>query len=586
MKTFICMLSLVCLAAAIPMSADNWTADQIEMLADLSENLQRYKQRTSNVTDEPTDLKSGRGCLVKSDCYEDEFCADTPGIVNTLTSMFNHQNENSRLVVKANIRGKECSTTPNNYMKRINKGNVLRLWNESVEEIRAILGASKMSDYGIDMPSIIDVQFTDITEPVLRTTAVDQNNQFLPLFLILALRGDSGTDDRTNLLVLLSLFQQQQFGGTGSINTLSNPFLLYSLLGSGSTGSSDILLYSFLMNPTGITTTPGQAGDLPVGSNSFFSNPLILYSLLNNEGSDNNLLLLLFMSGGLGGTTGGVGGGVGGINQLLPLLLLSNSSSLGGGDLSSILPLLLLSGGGLGGIGGDPSGGGINSLIPLLLLDSDILGGSSNDNILPLLLLSSGGLGGTGTGAGTGLESILPLLLLSNSSLGGGSGGIDSLLPLLLLSGGGLTGGLPGGVPGQGGINSLLPLLLLSENGLGGGDNNILLLSLLSQGATGGITGGGSGIESILPLLLLSNSSLGGSGDLNDILPLLLLSGGGLGGGTIDPSTGLPVQSPITQLLPLLLLRQNSGTTDNTLLLFILMFSQQSFPTPVSNLYG
>lgn len=106
-------------------------------------------------------------CLVKSDCGVDEFCADAPEYVRILTTEYHHEHEIARIKTKANIRGRECSFTPSAYMKKIDKERVVRLWNDSVEEIRSILDAAEITP---DIPLVMDVQFYDITEPVLRTT--------------------------------------------------------------------------------------------------------------------------------------------------------------------------------------------------------------------------------------------------------------------------------------------------------------------------------------------------------------------------------------------------------------------------------
>lgn len=66
MKTLVCILSLICLAAAMPSyrphrTAEDLTAEEIELLADLAERVQRYETTTRNLTDEPTDLRTGKG---------------------------------------------------------------------------------------------------------------------------------------------------------------------------------------------------------------------------------------------------------------------------------------------------------------------------------------------------------------------------------------------------------------------------------------------------------------------------------------------------------------------------------------------
>ncbi|XP_076817278.1 uncharacterized protein LOC143462851 isoform X2 [Clavelina lepadiformis] len=545
-----------------------------EDIARLTELANTVASDTRDKIYSPTSLKVGPGCIRHTDCKSTWTCEDIPAALNDVMRYTTHENDVINLRRKAKIEGKECIRPIAEVLNAHPKDAVADRIVELINKLNTIMENADVEKYQQVYPNVSEIlqvsaKYEVSSLSLARASEVAPYDTFSNIFLILALRGNDGDvslDAET--LILLSLLQTQQPSGSttpvdfGS-NIFNNPILLFLLLGDSGGSSSNILLLLLLSQGGGglfPTSNVPRQGDVAFGSNNLLL-PLILLTALDGSGtgSDNTLLLLFLTSGGFGGAGTGTGTG---IESLLPILLLSDSDILNGDD--NLLLLLLLS----GGLGGG-TGGGIESILPLLLLSNSSLGGGlgGDDNLLLLLLLSGGlggGGGGYGTGTGTGIESLLPILLLSGD---GGLGGDDNLLLLLLLS-----GGLGGGA-GTGGIESILPLLLLSNSslggGLGGGDDNLLLLLLLSGGLGGGGgygTGTGTGTGGIDPLLLILLLGDGLGSGTNDLLPILLLSGG-LGGGSGD----------INSILPLLLITQ-SGDNDILPLLFLTGFFQS---TPV-----
>ncbi|CAK8696842.1 unnamed protein product [Clavelina lepadiformis] len=557
------------------------------------ENIAYLTELSQSLIDEPSPLPIGQRCFHQTDCPSSMQCENVEGALVDAFSHTTHETDMQRVKRKAKIDGKECMRSVFEVTHAYPKDVIVERIAELLQEMNKIFEDAGVEVYGSNVTELVTSTLDNVhslSAPLTKVADVAPVDPLLTIMLVLATRGNGGSSsiDATTL-ILLSLLQTQQPVGyvpgsqpvgyvpgsqpvdLGS-NIFNNPFLLYILLNDNDSGSSsDLLLYLILLGGGSQLGIPRQGDPSPTNpSTNAFLSPFIIFALLDDSGSDSNLILLYLMTqGGLGGGTGGAGG----LGSLLPILLLSNSSlggSLTGGD-NNLLTLLLLT----GGLGGGGDTGGLGSLLPILLLgDSTIGGGLGGDDSLLTLLLLSGGLGGGGGYGDTGgLGSVLPILLLTNSSLGGGlTGGDDSLLTLLLLSGG-LGGG--GGYGDTGGLGSLLPILLLTNSSLGGGltggDDSLLTLLLLSGGL-----GGAGGINPLFLLQLLNVTDTG-------IDPILLLAlSGGLGGGGTDPSTGVPAPTTggfdINSLLPFILI-SDSGSSNSVLLLYLLSFAQNSANT-------
>merc|ERR1712183_196977 len=289
-----------------------------------------------------------------------------------------------------------------------------------------------------------------------------------PLILLLLLDDDKSSS-LTDLLPIL-LMGSMGASGMGADAGISGILPLILLLDGNTTDTSDLLL---IMMASGGALGGGAAGgdlnsllpilllgDNKLGSGSDSTKDLLLFSLLGN--------------GGLGGTDGAAGG----LGGILPLLLLSNSSILSGDD--SLLMVLLLS----GGLGGAAEGAApdMNMLLPLIMKDS------LNDTKDLLLIMMMGGLGGAG-GAG-GLGGMLPLLLLGNGTMD------TTTLVLVMVMSQAQPGTVTPGTGGitidpASGLNGILPLLLLKDSGTDDTLTTLLLVNMMSQGgaATGGLLG-------------------------------------------------------------------------------------------------
>lgn len=149
-------------------------------------------------------------------------------------------------------------------------------------------------------------------------------------------------------------------------------------------------------------------------------NPLLLMAMSKGESND-SLLPLLLMGGGLGGNAQGAQAGA--IDPMMFMLL--------GDKVDDILPLILMQQGGA--LGGGAAQGGIQGILPFLLMGDD----KSSKDLLPLLMMS-GGLGAQGGGQA---GAINPLMFLAM-----GDGDIDPMT-LMMMSGG--FGGQGGGLFGQ-----------------------------------------------------------------------------------------------------------------------------------------
>ncbi|CAK8696841.1 unnamed protein product [Clavelina lepadiformis] len=527
------------------------------------EDIARLTELSNNLIEEPTDLPIGKGCFLNSDCQGTWQCENVEAALTDAFNHTTHESDYERVKRKAKINGKECIRPIAEVVNAYPKEVIVERIGELLGQLSKIMEEADVQNFGSDTAELITASLDNVQDfnaPLIRVAAVAPVNPLSNLFFILALRGNDGASLDATTLILLSLFQSQQPGIDLAADPFSNPFLLYILLNNDDSGRGfDILLFFFIMNgnigyPTAPSSVPRQgAAQYVYPSTNAFLSPFILYSLLDNSGSDSNLIFLYLLTNG------------GGSNPLLSFLLLSDNTSI---DQDTILTYMLL---------GENSGGagGFGSLLPILLLSNNSLGGglTGGDNSLLTLLLLSGGLGGT-----DGLGSLLPILLLSDSTLGGGLGGDDSLITLLLLTGG-LGGG--GGYGDTGGLGSLLPILLLSNSSLGGGltggDNSLLTLLLLSGGL-----GGAGGIN---PLFLLELLNVTDSG----IDPILLLALSGSFG--TDSSTGVSAPTTgsagINAILPYILIRE-SGSSDSLLLLFLLGFLQNNpsgYPSD-PNTYG
>lgn len=141
-------------------------------------------------------------------------------------------------------------------------------------------------------------------------------------------------------------------------------------------------------------------------------NPMMLMAM--GDGNKDELVKIMALTGGLGGTQGEAG-------QIDPMMF-----ALLGDNMDDLLPLMLMQQGGA--VGGQ----GIQSMLPFLLMGDK--GGKSKD-LLPLLMMS-GGLGGAQGQAG----QMNPMMMMALA----GDGEMD-MTTLALMGGFGGQGGLFGG---------------------------------------------------------------------------------------------------------------------------------------------
>uniref|UniRef100_H2Z4A5 Uncharacterized protein n=1 Tax=Ciona savignyi TaxID=51511 RepID=H2Z4A5_CIOSA len=217
--------------------------------------------------------------------------------VNDYTLTTNTANERETLVSKANIRGSECAMNAFKLFENMPYNEAMELIREALEELDFFLGS--YDDMGLNLRETVGTAKVNFTStfalPAARASTTAPTNDLSSLFLILALRGQgsSSLTGSNSALLLISLMSQQQTGT--SAGGLSNPFLLYTLLGnqgSSSSSNNNILLLSLLSGQGGLggqqqtTIDPvtGQVVPAPASSN-LLSNPLLLYTLLGNQGT-------------------------------------------------------------------------------------------------------------------------------------------------------------------------------------------------------------------------------------------------------------------------------------------------------------
>uniref|UniRef100_H2Z4A1 Uncharacterized protein n=1 Tax=Ciona savignyi TaxID=51511 RepID=H2Z4A1_CIOSA len=311
---------------------EEMSEDVVRMLAELSQQLE---SQVYNVSRTPTDLPVGSACLLSSDCGDVFDCVNMIDTVNDYTLTTNTANERETLVSKANIRGSECAMNAFKLFENMPYNEAMELIREALEELDFFLGS--YDDMGLNLRETVGTAKVNFTStfalPAARASTTAPTNDLSSLFLILALRGQgsSSLTGSNSALLLISLMSQQQTGT--SAGGLSNPFLLYTLLGNQ-------------------------------GSSSSSNNNILLLSLP----------LLLLTNSSLGGS-----GGSSSLNSILPLLLMSGGG-LGGGQQQTIDPAT--------GLPVQSSNNQLQQILPLLLLTNNSGTSGSSNNLLPIILLS------------------------------------------------------------------------------------------------------------------------------------------------------------------------------------------------------
>lgn len=422
---------------------------------------------------ESTNLPVGYSCLQDNDCKSSEKCYNVEKSLHDYLQAIDRLDEFNTIKSQANI-GKskqkgECLVDLSKLSDDITMDKLVHKLKEARANLRLVMSELNMmlENYGYYLEYSYlesDSYLNNIEDPVIKSGHIEQTSINPTDLYVLAARGSRHLDEDLLLLMILSSVNPAH-----SDILTSNPFLVYSFLGSDSDPvAADVLLFSAMMK-----------------NNSDVASPLLLYSLINSHENTEELLLMVL-----------AGGDSDKAETMLPLLMLAKYNETEVAEM--VLPIMLLEG---------SSDDKARTLLQLLLLDdgedvvkdmaslsispedfdSDLV---ENDSIRPLIssLLLSKASGNhdkewreqltvlmvDSIDKGTSDQSLLPLLTYSQYN-----GGMGEIVPLLMMAGAikhevddfnGMMAFLIITKQRETPVEELLPLLLLAGGFSGGGE--------------------------------------------------------------------------------------------------------------------
>merc|ERR1712183_192812 len=132
----------------------------------------------------------------------------------------------------------------------------------------------------------------------------------------------------------------------------------------------------------------------------------------------------------------------------------------------------------------------------------------------------------------------------------------------------------------DGGMGSMLPMIMMM------GDGEMKSEDLLMMMMLGGGSIGGGDAGSMLPLLMLMGDEEDGKEGLDTSMLMMIMMMGQAQPGTVtvDPVTGLKVetQSPLNMMIPLMLLNDGKDGDSSDMLMMVMLMSQMGSGSPLS----